>query len=133
MAQELGVSLLIARNVCLLTASGDDLTASDDPTRKMMRQIAGAFAEYEKARLVGKLKQARERKRTTQGKCEGRKSHNELRPDVVAEAKRLRRASPKTGERRSLRKISAELAALGHVNDRDKPFSAKSVRAMLVH
>ena len=27
----------------------------------MMRQIAGAFAEYEKARLVGKLKHARER------------------------------------------------------------------------
>jgi hypothetical protein len=27
--------------VRLLTASGDDLTASDDPSRKMMRQIAG--------------------------------------------------------------------------------------------
>jgi Resolvase, N terminal domain len=54
MAQELGIALLISRGVQLLTASGDDLTASDDPTRKMMRQIAGAFAEYEKARLVHK-------------------------------------------------------------------------------
>ena len=53
MAQELGITLLISRGVRLVTASGDDLTASDDPTRKMMRQIAGAFAEYEKARLVG--------------------------------------------------------------------------------
>jgi hypothetical protein len=35
------------------------------------------------------------------GKCEGRKSHAEKRPEVVAEAKRLRRASPTTGERRS--------------------------------
>ena len=52
MAQELGITLLISRGVRLLTAAGDDLTASDDPTRKMMRQIAGAFAEYEKARLV---------------------------------------------------------------------------------
>ena len=52
MAQELGITLLISRGVRLLTASGDDLTASDDPSRKMMRQIAGAFAEYEKARLV---------------------------------------------------------------------------------
>jgi Sulfatase/Resolvase, N terminal domain len=50
MAQELGITLLISRGVRLLTAAGDDLTASDDPTRKMMRQIAGAFAEYEKAR-----------------------------------------------------------------------------------
>jgi DNA invertase Pin-like site-specific DNA recombinase len=36
MAQELGITLLISRGVRLLTASGDDLTASDDPTRKMM-------------------------------------------------------------------------------------------------
>jgi DNA invertase Pin-like site-specific DNA recombinase len=131
MAQELGITLLISRGVRLLTAAGDDLTASEDPTRKMMRQIAGAFAEYEKARLVGKLKHARDRKRQDEGKCEGRKSHAELRPAVVAEAKRLHRASPKTGDRRSLRKISAELAALGYLNERGAPYSAKSVRAML--
>ena len=58
-----------------------------------MRQIAGAFAEYEKARLVSKLRHARDRVRKERGKCEGRKSHAELHPDVVAEAKRLRRAS----------------------------------------
>ena len=40
---------------------------SCDPTRKMMRQIAGAFAEYEKARLVHKLRHARERKRKEAG------------------------------------------------------------------
>ena len=31
----------------------------------MMRQIAGAFHQYEKARLVAKLKAARDRKRAT--------------------------------------------------------------------
>jgi DNA invertase Pin-like site-specific DNA recombinase len=70
MAQELGITLLLSRGVRLLTASGDDLTASDDPSRKMMRQIAGSFAEYEKARLVAKLKAARDRKRAT-GEKEG--------------------------------------------------------------
>ena len=45
-----------------------------------MRQIAGAFAEYEKARLVSKLRHARERVRQEKGKCEGRKPHVELRP-----------------------------------------------------
>ena len=84
-----------------------------DPSRKMMRQIAGAFAEYEKARLVHKLRHARERQRKERGKCEGRKAHSELRPEVVAEAKRLRRASPKTGERLSYRQISARLAEAG--------------------
>ena len=131
MAQELGITLLISRGVRLLTASGDDLTASEDPSRKMMRQIAGAFAEYEKARLVHKLRHARERKRQEGGKCEGRKSHRELRPEVVAECKRLRRASPTTGERRSLRKISEELAALGFLNERGKPYNPRSVKAML--
>jgi DNA invertase Pin-like site-specific DNA recombinase len=31
MAQELGITLLISRGVNLITAAGDDLTASDDP------------------------------------------------------------------------------------------------------
>ena len=65
--QELGVLALIKRGVTVLTASGDDLTASDDPFKKAMRQIAGAFAELEKARLVGKLKHARERIRSASG------------------------------------------------------------------
>ena len=43
---------LIQRRVRVLTANGDDLTDSSDPSRKMMRQIAGAFHEYERARLV---------------------------------------------------------------------------------
>ncbi len=84
----------------------------------MTRQIAGAFAEYEKARLVSKLRHARERVRQEKGKCEGRKPHGELRPEAVALAKRLHRASPKTGKRMSLRKIAATLAEAGHLNER---------------
>src|SRR3954452_12463821 len=82
--QELGILALIGRGVRVLTASGDDLTNTDDPFKVAMRQIAGAFAQLEKARLVGKLKAARDRKRATGVKVEGRKSHAELRPDVVA-------------------------------------------------
>ena len=41
---------------------------------------------------------------------EERKTHSQLHPDLVAEVKRLRRASPKTGERLSYRKISKQLA-----------------------
>ena len=70
--QELGIIALIRRGVRVFTATGDDPTDSSDPSRKMMRQIAGSFAEYEKARLVSKLHAARERKRTASGKCEGR-------------------------------------------------------------
>jgi DNA invertase Pin-like site-specific DNA recombinase len=130
--QELGIIALIKRGVRVLTANGDDLTDSSDLSRKMMRQIAGSFAEYEKARLVAKLKAARERKRATapSQKCEGRKSRAEVNPELVHEAKRLRRRSPK-GHQRSLREIAAELAKRGFVNERGAVFSASSVRSML--
>jgi DNA invertase Pin-like site-specific DNA recombinase len=106
--QELGLIALIKRGVRVLTVNGDDLTDSSDPSRKMMRQIAGAFSEYEKTRLVAKLRAARERKRSATGKCEGRKSHAELNPALVHEGKRLRRRSPK-GHQRSLRDVAGEL------------------------
>jgi DNA invertase Pin-like site-specific DNA recombinase len=130
--QELGIALLAKRGVRLLTASGDDLTDSDDLGRKMMRQVAGAFAEYEKGRLVAKLRSGRQRKRLETGKKVGsRKSHAELWPEAVALAKRLRRASPKTGERLSFREISTRLKDAGHVNEHGQHFNQQSVRAMI--
>jgi hypothetical protein len=50
--QELGLAALIKLGVRVVTASGNDLTDTSDPSRVMMRQIVGSFAEYEKARLV---------------------------------------------------------------------------------
>jgi hypothetical protein len=97
----------------------------------MVRQILGAVAQFEKAALVAKLKGARERVRRSRGKCEGRKTHKEQNPEAVALAKRLRRASPKTGERMSLRRISGELAAAGYVNERGREFNPNSVKSMI--
>jgi hypothetical protein len=57
-------------------------------------------------------------------------SHAERNPEMIREAKRLRRRSPK-GHQRSLRDISAELMTLGYVNERGKPFSASSIAAMI--
>lgn len=131
-AQELGVLVMAERGVRVLTASGDDLTNTDDPAKVMMRQIAGAFAQYEKARLVAKLKGARDRKSAQVGKrIEGRKGYDDTNPDLVREAKRLARRNPKTGKARSLREIAAELATLGHVTAGGKPFSASQVQRLL--
>lgn len=47
--QEAGIIALIERGVRVLTASGDDLTATEDPFKVAMRQIAGVFAQLEKA------------------------------------------------------------------------------------
>jgi DNA invertase Pin-like site-specific DNA recombinase len=129
--QELGLLALISRGVRVLTASGDDLTDDSDPSRTMMRQIAGAFHQYEKARLVAKLKVARDRKRAEGGKgtkVEGRKRWSEINAKLVEDAKRLRG----TGRRPvSLRKIAVELEKLGYVNERGVMFSPPSIASML--
>jgi DNA invertase Pin-like site-specific DNA recombinase len=129
-AQELGVLLLIKRDVRVLTANGDALTDTSDPSRVMMRQIAGSFAQYAKTRLVTKLRGARERVREVKGKCEGRKSFAERDPELVLAAKRLHRRSSK-GHRRSLREIALELHQLGYRNKRGEPYSASCIKSMV--
>ena len=98
------------------------------PTAEMVRQILGAVSQFEKAGLVAKLKHGRDAKRAATGRCEGRRPVPEA---VVAEARRLARKSPKTGQRRSLRRIAAELAALGHLAQSGQPYHASSIRHML--
>jgi hypothetical protein len=93
--------------------------------------VLGAIAQFEKASLVAKLKAARDRKRARDGKCEGRRSHREINPELVALAKKLHRRNPKTGQRLSLRAISAQLAAHGMVNIHGRPFAAASVQTMV--
>lgn len=133
--QEAGIIALIERGVRVLTSSGDDLTETSDPFKIAMRQIAGVFAQLEKARLVGKLKAARDRKRATGVKVEGRKTYAEIDARdhdgrMIALARRLRRRSPKGGQR-SLRTISAELAQAGFLSNTGKPYAATAVARML--
>jgi DNA invertase Pin-like site-specific DNA recombinase len=96
-----------------------------------VRQVLGAIAQFEKASLVAKLKAARDRKRARDGKCEGRRLHVELNPELVATVKCLRRRNPKTGRQKSLRAISRELADLGYRNIHGESFAAESIAGMI--
>ncbi len=69
--QEAGIIALIERGIRVLTSSGDNLTETSDPFKIAMRQIASVFAQLEKARLISKLKAARDRKRAAVVKVEG--------------------------------------------------------------
>jgi DNA invertase Pin-like site-specific DNA recombinase len=132
MTQELGILSLIKLGVRVVTAGGDDLTDTSDPMKKAMRQIAGAFAELEKARLVNKLRGARERKRekgtrlSMDGRaiCEGRKNLAELAPEAIEAARKL-------NDGRSLRAIAAALADQGFLTRKGTPYSAAAVKKML--
>jgi DNA invertase Pin-like site-specific DNA recombinase len=148
MVQEVGFARLQERGINLVASDSPNAFQDDTPTAKLVRQVLGAIAEFDKAMTVAKLRGARDRKRKAHGKCEGRKSLAEMHPAVVREAKRLGRASPLNGRRRSLRKIAAELAKIGetliasgtpgaketaraYFAGNGSPYSAKSVRAML--
>jgi hypothetical protein len=75
-------------------------------------------AQFEKAATVAKLAAARKRKRVANGKCEGRKSLAETRPEVVALAKTLARKKPKGGKM-SLRAAATVLAEQGYLRSAD--------------
>ena len=51
--------------------------------------------------------------------------------EAAALAKRLRRASPMTGERMSLRKISDKLAEAGYLNELGRPYKASGIQAFI--
>jgi DNA invertase Pin-like site-specific DNA recombinase len=128
--QETGYELLKARGITLIAADSPDSFLDDTPTAVLIRQVLGAVSQFEKAMLVTKLKGARDRKRATGVKVEGRKSYAEINPDMVALAKKLHRY-PINGERRSLREISVQLSQQGYVTSSGKPYGAEAIKRML--
>jgi DNA invertase Pin-like site-specific DNA recombinase len=123
-----GHDLLKDRGIDLIPVDAPDHFTDETPTAVMVRQILGAVSEFEKASLVQKLRKARERKRAETGRCEGRKPVPE---SVVKQAKRLRRKSPRTGKRLSLRRVAASLAEMGHTAPSGRPYGAESVKRMV--
>jgi DNA invertase Pin-like site-specific DNA recombinase len=107
---------------------GPDLL-KNDPSRKLMRQLLGVIAEYEKDMLVEKLRSARERQRKKTGKCEGRKTISESNPDLVKEIKKLRR-KPRKAKRLTWDKIAEKLNDTGFKNSEGNALSGKAVHAI---
>ena len=61
-------------HVTLISVFEPDL-CSDDPTRKMIRVILGAVAEWDRAMISYRTRAARERMRARGERCEGRKPY----------------------------------------------------------
>jgi DNA invertase Pin-like site-specific DNA recombinase len=119
-----GHDMLKSLGISSIPASAPDFFTEDTPTAVLVRQLLGAISQFEKASAVAKLAAARE------GRCEGRKPLIETKPEVVALARKLRRRKPKRGQL-SLREVSKQLAAQGFLNERGKPYAAKSVASMM--
>jgi DNA invertase Pin-like site-specific DNA recombinase len=126
-----GHDMLRARGVTVIPVDAPESFTEDTPTAVLVRQVLGAISQFEKSMIVMKLRVARDRKRAEGRKVEGRKSHAERNPAVVALAKSLRWANKRMREKRSLREISAELAKQNHLARSGKPYSASAIRSML--
>ena len=116
-----GHDFLKSLEVELIPATAPDFFTEDTPTAVLVRQVLGAIAQFEKTSLVAKLKAARERS----GHLGGRKSYAESRPETVELAKQLRR------DGHTFREIPGELAALGHLTSRGKPYAVSAIQSML--
>jgi DNA invertase Pin-like site-specific DNA recombinase len=124
LVQETLLNSLMKLGVKVIDASsGLDLTDESDPSRRLIRQVLGAVAEHDKACLVAKLRKARERKRVTTGRCEGRKPYG-IR---VGEDRGLERIQALASGGMSVRAISDQLNAEGIPSRSGKAWSFGSV------
>jgi DNA invertase Pin-like site-specific DNA recombinase len=78
-----GYALLTREGFTLIAADDPDAFTADTPTARMVRQILGAVAEFEKANLVAKLRGARDRKAAAGKRVEGRKGFDDTNPELV--------------------------------------------------
>jgi DNA invertase Pin-like site-specific DNA recombinase len=101
-----------------------------DPMKKALVQMQGIFAELEKSLLVKKLKEARDRKKKKDGKCEGRKSYKEIAPHVIKEIALLRRKH-KGVRRMPFDKVAMILNERGHRTVDGKLFTGNNVSVIL--
>ena len=139
--QETTYRTLKAMGFEIFTGTGD-VKFEDDLHSTLMRQIIGAMGEYARKSIALRLQVARERMGKVNGsrgiltlqgsgKCSGRKSYEELDPELVREAKRLARRNPVTKKKRSVRNIGKILFDLGYTSSSSTPLSPSVIQRLV--
>jgi DNA invertase Pin-like site-specific DNA recombinase len=111
----------------LISVSEPDLCSSD-PTRILMRQMMGAFSQYEKSTIVFKLRAARQRKRKEAGRCEGRKPYGSRSGEAEVIERMLTHHRDGAGYDGIAKKLNAE----GHRQRNGKEWLVNSVRRIVL-
>lgn len=91
MISETIIAEMRKKGYTIISTTEPDL-CSDDPSRKLMRQIFGAISEFEKTMIVLKLRAARQRKRARGERVEGRKPYGKTPEEasILADMRSLR-------------------------------------------
>ena len=108
--------LLLALAASTAGALGQESGEGAKPDRPLSDLLVAAQAAYDEHRLDEALELAKKAETD-----EARTPHQKA-AEALQEAVAIRRASPKTGERRSLRMISAELEKAGCLNECGRPY-----------
>jgi len=134
---EMAVRAFLEAGVSIVTAdTGESLTDADgDPSRKLIRQVLNAVAEYERSALVAKLRAARDRKRRGGGHavgCYGFGEHPQ-RPDEADTLARIRelRRTAKCRRRATCGAIADTLNTEGRASRTGRPWTHAMVRHVL--
>ncbi len=104
---ETGFWRLRDAGITLIAADAPNSFLDDTPTSAFIRQVLAAVQELDRAMIVSKLRGARQRKRATGVKVEGRKSYSQAVPATVERAKALK------AEGLTLRQVADRLAMEG--------------------
>lgn len=131
---EMAVRAFLEAGVSIVTAdTGQSLTDADsDPSRKLIRQVLNAVAEYERSALVAKLRAARQRKKRNGGHSVGcyRFGEHPERPDEAETLARTRELRQRAAGRRRqpLQEVAKLLNAERRNSRTGRPWTAAMVR-----
>lgn len=112
---------------------GNDVTEGDqsNPTAKLIRQILGAVSEFERDAVVMKLRAARNRKRRSDGRCEGVKPFGFRSGESETLVLLRGLARPKRGQRTTYAAVAIALTEQGRPTRSGKPWTSSMVRNLL--
>jgi DNA invertase Pin-like site-specific DNA recombinase len=122
---ETGFRRLRDAGITLIAADAPNSFLDDTPTSAFIRQVLAAVQELDKAMIVSKLKGARQRKRATGVKVEGRKNYAQAVPVTVDRARALK------AEGLTLRQVAERLASEGFHTRAGKPYQFTAVGRMI--
>jgi DNA invertase Pin-like site-specific DNA recombinase len=122
---ETGYRRLREAGITLIASDAPNSFLDDTPTSTFIRQVLAAVQELDKAMIVSKLRGARQRKRATGVKVEGRKSHAEKNPATVERARALR------AEGLTLKQITDQMTAEGFRTKPGTPYHLTAIGKML--
>lgn len=132
---ESSLNLLKERGIrCVCATTGMELTSDEtnDPTRKMLRQLLAVFAEFNKNLLVYRMREGRKAKRLKSGRCEGTKPYGYYEHERLGQA-RLKelyeqRCASRWPHKLTWHKIAVQMNVEGYRNRAGKPFGVGSVQ-----